>query len=154
MNKHGVWFIYVKRDRRIPCTHCTSATVGTCPYCLGTGYKTTLTRTRAVVSKPPIGAIPEGNSIPGLITDTSFRVYFAVGTSPTVGDFLLEVEWNVNQKMRRLAGEPKRLLHVLSIEQSELQYWEGQGSFYATQCEVQDSRISVFANTLRGRAAL
>lgn len=151
--KHGVWTIYVRIDKRFTCQHCTAETVSTCGFCLGTGYKTNLDRKRVLLTKPHIATIPEGNSVGGLVTDTSLRAYFPVGpAAPQTGDILLEVLWNVSGSAKqRMSGEPRELLHVLSIEQCEAQYWEGAVSFYSTQVEVQDSRLNMMAATLRER---
>lgn len=153
LEQHGVWMIHVRLDKRFACQHCTPETVSRCGQCLGTGYKTSVCRTRVMLTKPHIATIPEGNSVGGLITNTSLRAYFPVNaTPPLVGNLLLEVIWNVSGiNNQKTSGEPRELLHVLAIEQCEAQYWSGALSFYSTQVEVQDSRLPMMVNTLRER---
>lgn len=152
-SKHATWFVYLRANRTQVCTQCglTDRREGDadCTMCFGTGHPASPEKLSAIIAKGKPASFPEGDSIAGLITNSSYRMYFRSEAMIQQGDLLLEVEWNQPQEKVSQCGEPVSIIHVYKIEQSEPIY-DGGIVFVAAGCEVYDHVMDAMSSSLFG----
>jgi hypothetical protein len=152
--RHGVWVVYIRAHEGFPCTRCRpgATTPGTegdgdCPECFGLGFQARLERTKAVIAKGRRTLPQESDTPVGQFNDSKFRAYFPVEFHPEKSDMFLEVEWNVKSPSK-FAGEPKRILHVYSLDSVEPFYAQGSAVFCVCKIDTFDHHLAPITKAL------
>lgn len=154
LRQHATWVVYIRAKHDIACSRC-EVDLGyegsaDCIECLGTGHPVTVERAPVILAKSRPASMPEGDKLPGLVTDANFRMYYAREFQPQQGDFVLEVEWSCRYEQIPAMGEPVGIIHVYKLEQVEPIY-DGSIAFFATGAEVYDHLKPLIHNSLFNR---
>lgn len=146
--------VHIHANREFPCTRCGPRPEGegdgNCPECMGLGYKAVVTRQKVVLTKPWRGLDPDVDTILGLYPDSRFRAYFPAISPISSGDFLCEVQWSI-PNVTAFTGEPVRIIHAYTVEQSEIQYFDGQAIYTSSFLNSADPHINAITSAFAAR---
>jgi hypothetical protein len=154
LKSQGTWVVYVRRHLDFPCTKCSSAQLadgaGNCPECLGTGYKATLERRQVLLARGRRMFGYETDFPAGYIPDTKNRAYFTLPSGAKARDMILEVVWDTATPSE-FSGEPVQLLHVYSLEQCDIMYFDRQPAYYMCVLDSFDHKLSPVDTAVKAR---
>jgi len=140
------WAIYVRRDLRFDCpTHKLPSTEGTtffrehCPFCWGTGFKTSfqLVPCKVSLGKGALGREGTVMDVPGLLARFSVTVDFPRTVYPKFDDFIITAEWNlpVSELPKATKPKPLRINNIYMLKQIN-DHFEREISWFNCGCEV------------------